>query len=131
MKEIQRSQLRNDLPVLSLGDTVCVGVLIQEGNKQRVQTYQGILIRQHRSSRVRTITVRRIFQGIGVERIFLLHSPIIQFVEVRRCAKIRRAKLYYLRKAKGKERRLRERFEKKSDYNIHKYKIFQFKSNEL
>jgi large subunit ribosomal protein L19 len=100
------------LPVLSLGDTVCVGVLIQEGNKQRVQTYQGVLIRQRRSIRVRTITVRRIFQGIGVERIFLLHSPIIQFIEVRRCAKTRRAKLYYLRSTKGKLSRLRERFEK-------------------
>jgi large subunit ribosomal protein L19 len=112
-KKIQQNQLKSDLPILSLGDTICVGVLIQEGGKQRIQTYQGILISQHRSVRTSTITIRRVFQGVGVERIFLLHSPTIHFIEVRRCAKTCRAKLYYLRNGKGKENRLRERFEKK------------------
>jgi large subunit ribosomal protein L19 len=112
IEKIQQKQLKNNLPILSLGDTICVGVLIQEGTKQRIQTYQGILIAQHRANRRSTITVRRIFQGIGIERIFLIHSPTIQFIEVKRCVKVRRAKLYYLKNIKGKAARLREKIKK-------------------
>jgi len=93
-----------------LGDTVNVGVLIEEGKKQRIQFYQGTLISYHRANRNSTITIRRIFQGVGVERVFLIHSKIIKDIEVLRHAKVRRAKLYYLRKLKGKATRLKEVF---------------------
>jgi large subunit ribosomal protein L19 len=108
--DLEVTQRRTDLPTLSIGDTVAVGVLIQEGNKQRVQTYQGTRIAQHRAGVNSTITVRRVFQGIGRERVFLLHSPAVQSVEVLRRARVRRAKLYYLRTRVGKATRLKERF---------------------
>jgi large subunit ribosomal protein L19 len=127
IKKIQQKQLKNNLPILSLGDTICVGVLIQEGNKQRIQTYQGVLIAQHRASRRSTITVRRIFQGIGIERIFLLHSPAIQFIEVKRCVKVRRSKLYYLKNMSGKAARLTERIKK----NRSLYKVIHRLRNYL
>jgi large subunit ribosomal protein L19 len=114
IEDIQKKHLKLDLPTLRLGDTVSVGVLIQEGKKQRVQIYQGTLIAYHRSGRNSTITVRRIFQGIGVERIFLVHSKTIKYIKILRHAKVRRAKLYYLRKLKGKATRLREVFTKVS-----------------
>ena len=100
-----------NLPKICVGDTVKVGVLIQEGNKQRVQPYEGIVIAQHRAGVSTTITVRKIFQGIGVERIFAIHSPWIQAIEIVRRAKIRKAKLYYLRNRIGKATRLKERFD--------------------
>jgi large subunit ribosomal protein L19 len=112
IKEIQQKHLKLDLPKLMLGDTVNVGVLIQEGKKQRVQSYQGTLIAYHRGKRNRTITVRRIFQGIGVERIFLIHSTTVQYIKILRHAKVRREKLYYLLNLKGKATRLREIFSK-------------------
>lgn len=111
-KKIQQKQLKDDLPIFSLGDAVRVGVLIQEANRQRVQIYQGVLISQHRSFRNSTITVRRVFQGVGVERVFFVHSSSIQFIEIRRHAKVCRSKLYYLRNIKGKAARLRERLVK-------------------
>jgi large subunit ribosomal protein L19 len=110
VQDLEATQRRTDLPILSIGDTVAVGVLIQEGNKQRVQTYQGTRIAQHRAGVNSTITVRRVFQGVGRERVFLLHSPAIQSVEVLRRARVRRAKLYYLRDRVGKATRLKERF---------------------
>jgi large subunit ribosomal protein L19 len=110
LKAIQRKYLKQYLPDLRLGDTVNVGVLIQEGKKQRVQSYQGTLIAYHQSNANSTITIRRIFQGVGVERVFLVHSKTIKKIEVLRHAKVRRAKLYYLRKLKGKATRLREVF---------------------
>lgn len=110
LQKIEEAQLRTDLPVISIGDTVIVGVLIQEGNKQRVQNYQGTVIAQHRAGLNSTITVRRVFQGVGLERIFLLHSPSVQRIEVLRRAHVRRAKLYYLRDRVGKATRLKERF---------------------
>ena len=110
LQKIEVAQLRTDLPEISIGDTVSVGVLIQEGNKQRVQNYQGTVIAQHRAGLNSTITVRRVFQGIGLERIFLLHSPAVQRIEVLRRAHVRRAKLYYLRDRVGKATRLKERF---------------------
>ena len=111
LRSIEEEQLKLNLPKLSVGDTVRVGVLIQEGNKQRVQPYEGTIIAQHRAGLSTTITVRRIFQGIGVERIFAIHSPWIQTIQVIRRAKIRKAKLYYLRDRVGKGTRLKERFE--------------------
>lgn len=111
VKSLEDTQTRKDLPNLTIGDTLTIGVLIQEGNKQRVQNYQGTLIAQHRAGLNSTITVRRVFQGVGRERIFLVHSPLVQNIEVVRRAHVRRAKLYYLRERVGKATRLKERFE--------------------
>jgi large subunit ribosomal protein L19 len=113
-KQVQQKQLKSDLPVLNFGDTVRVGIIINEGNKQRVPLYQGTIISQHRAGRDSTITIHRNFQKISVERIFLIHSPLISYINVSRRAKVRRAKLYYLRSLAGKAARLRERFLKKS-----------------
>lgn len=107
IKKIQQKQLKHNLPILNVGDTVCIGVLIQEGAKQRIQRYQGVMIAQHRADRRSTITIRCIFQGIGIERIFLIHSSSIKSIEVKRSVKIRRAKLYYLKTIQGKAARLR------------------------
>jgi elongation factor Tu len=112
INKIQRQQRTPNLPVLCLGDTVRVGVLIEEANKQRVQVYQGTLISKRQAGTDTTIIVRRIFHGVGIERVFFLHSPLIQYIKVLRRAKVRRAKLYYLRHLKGKAVRLKERFVK-------------------
>lgn len=107
--KIELDQLKPELPIISIGDTVKVGVLIQEGNKQRVQPYEGTVIAQHRAAMNSTITVRRIFQGIGVERVFTLHSPSLKNIEITKRAKVRKAKLYYLRKLVGKATRLKQK----------------------
>lgn len=111
VRNIESLQLKEELPKIAVGDTVKIGVLIQEGNKQRVQPYEGTVISQHRAGINTTITVRRIFQGIGVERIFPLHSPTIQDLQILRRSKVRKAKLYYLRDRIGKGTRLKEKFE--------------------
>jgi large subunit ribosomal protein L19 len=110
VRSIEKDLLKTDLPTLRVGDQVKVGVLIREGDKERVQPYQGTIIAQHRAGLNSTITVRKIFQGIGVERIFLIHSPRINFIESIRSSRVRRAKLYYLRERVGKQARLQERF---------------------
>jgi large subunit ribosomal protein L19 len=110
VRTIEQTQLKQGLPKICIGDTVKVGVLIQEGNKQRVQPYEGTVIAQHRAGLSTTITVRRIFQGIGVERVFTIHSPSIQDIDIIRRAKVRKAKLYYLRNRVGKATRLKEKF---------------------
>jgi len=106
VRTLETRQTRNDLPPISIGDTVKVGVYIQEGNKQRLQPFQGTVIAQHRAGIHTTITVRKVFQGVGVERVFTVHSPCLQSVSVIRRAKVRRAKLYYLRDRVGKGTRL-------------------------
>ena len=110
---IEAPQKKQDLPQISIGDTLRVGVLIQEGNKQRVQPYEGIVIAQHRAGIHTTITVRRVFQGVGVERVFTIHSPCLQSIQILRRAKVRRAKLYYLRDRIGKSTRLVTRLNEK------------------
>jgi large subunit ribosomal protein L19 len=112
IKEIRQKQLKAHLPVFGSGDTVRVGLLIREGNKERIQTYQGVVIAYHRSIKNSAIVVRRVFQGVGVERTFLVHSPSIRYITVLRGAKVRRAKLYYIRRLKGKAARLRDRLPK-------------------
>ena len=92
---------------INIGDTVKVGVQIREGDRTRVQNYQGIIIRRHNNGLKSTITVRRIFQGVGIERIFPLYSPAIVKIEVLAQGKVRRAKLNFLRNKKGKAARLR------------------------
>jgi large subunit ribosomal protein L19 len=106
VQTLETRQTRNDLPQISIGDTVKVGVYIQEGTKQRLQPFQGTVIAQHRAGIHTTITVRKVFQGVGVERVFTVHSPCLQSVSVIRRAKVRRAKLYYLRDRVGKGTRL-------------------------
>jgi len=107
---LENQFLKKDLPVLKIGDNLKIGVKIIEGNKERVQFYEGTLIAKKNSSINTTITVRKIFQGIGIERIFLLHSPKVDTITVIRSAKVRRSKLYYLRNLKGKASRLSQLF---------------------
>lgn len=107
---IEKEQFKTELPTICIGDTVKIGLIIQEGNKQRIQPYEGTIIAQHKAGISTTVTVRRIFQNIGIERVFAIHSPLIQNIEIVRRAKIRKAKLYYLRSRIGKSIRLKERF---------------------
>ncbi|TAD77165.1 MAG: 50S ribosomal protein L19 [Oscillatoriales cyanobacterium] len=113
IRSIEAEQLKSDLPVLYVGDTVRVGVVIQEGGKERVQPYEGTIIAMRNGGINETVTVRRVFQGVGVERVFLLHSPRVANIKVVRRGKVRRAKLYYLRQRIGKATRIKERFDRK------------------
>ena len=108
----EAEQLKSDLPVIYVGDTVQVGVRIREGNKERVQPYEGVVIAKRHGGLNETITVRRIFQGFGVERVFMLHSPQVASVKVERRGKVRRAKLFYLRDRVGKATRVKQRFDR-------------------
>ncbi len=110
--EFEAAQLKSDLPEIYVGDTVKVGVRIREGNKERVQPYEGVVIAKRHGGLNQTITVRRIFQGIGVERVFMLHSPQVASVKVERRGKVRRAKLFYLRDRVGKATRVKQRFDR-------------------
>ncbi len=112
IRSIEAEQLKTDLPIIHVGDTVKVGVRIREGGKERTQPYEGTVIAMRNGGINETITVRRIFQGIGVERVFLLHSPRIQSIKIIRRGKVRRAKLYYLRDRVGKSTRLKQRFDR-------------------
>lgn len=110
INEFQNQYLKKSLPNIEVGDNIKVGVKIIEGNKERVQFYEGTIIAIKNTSINKTITVRKVLQGIGVERIFLLHSPKIASLTVLKSAKVRRSKLYYLRNRKGKASRLKQRF---------------------
>lgn len=112
ISSIEEKHLKTDLPKIYIGDTIKVGVRISEGGKERVQPYEGVVIAMRRSGINKTVTVRRIFQGIGVERVFLLHSPKVSSIKVLRRGKARRAKLYYLRDRVGKATRLKQRFDR-------------------
>ena len=101
-------QIRTDLPVFSPGDTIAVHVKVIEGNKERVQVFSGVCIKKQENGINTTITVRKISNGVGVERIFPLHSPRIEKIEVMRKGKVRRAKLYYLRSLQGRAARIKE-----------------------
>jgi large subunit ribosomal protein L19 len=104
---VEKPQLA-DRPAMRSGDTVRVHVKVREGDKERIQVFEGVVIGQHRGGTRASFTVRKVSFGQGVERIFPLHSPIIQKVEVMRSAKVRRAKLYYLRALKGKAARMKD-----------------------
>jgi large subunit ribosomal protein L19 len=107
---VENTFLKKDIPVLKIGDSVKIGVKIIEGNKERVQFYEGTIIAKKNSSINTTITVRKTFQSIGIERIFLIHSPKVDSINILRSSKVRRAKLYYLRNLKGKASRLKQTF---------------------
>jgi len=112
INEFENDQIKKDLPEIYVGDTVKVGVKITEGNKERVQPYEGVVIAKRHGGLNQTITVRRIFQGIGVERVFMLHSPQVASLKVERRGKVRRAKLFYLRDRVGKATRVKQRFDR-------------------
>ena len=112
IKEFESEQVKKELPEIYVGDTVKVGVRITEGNKERVQPYEGVVIAKRHGGINQTITVRRIFQGIGVERVFMLHSPQVATLKVERRGKVRRAKLFYLRDRVGKATRVKQRFDR-------------------
>lgn len=111
LRDIEREYLRSDIPEFRPGDTVRVHVKVREGAKERIQVFQGVVIARRGGGTRETFTVRKISSGIGVERVFPLHSPTIDSIEVVRHGKVRRAKLYYLRKLRGKAARIEERRE--------------------
>ncbi len=110
IKNIENRFLKKNLPLIKIGDNVKIGVKIIEGNKERVQFYEGTIVSKKNSSINTTITVRKILQGIGIERIFLIHSPKIDSIKILNSSRVRRAKLYYLRNLKGKASRLKQTF---------------------
>lgn len=107
--ELTREQLKQDIPQFDPGDTVRVHVRVREGERERIQVFEGVVIKRRASGIQETFTVRRISHGIGVERCFPLHSPLVQKIEVMRRGKVRRAKLYYLRDRVGRAARVKER----------------------
>lgn len=109
LMDIEQTQMKAELPAFRAGDTVRVHVRIIEGTRERVQAFQGVVLGISGSGVRRTFTVRKVSSGIGVERIFPLHSPRIDNIEVVRYGRVRRAKLFYLRKLRGKAARIRER----------------------
>ncbi len=108
VKGIETIGMRTDLPLFRAGDTVKVHVKVKEGDKERIQVFQGVCIARKHGGVRETVTVRKISNGIGVERIFPLHSPIVDKVELVQRGRVRRAKLYYLRAIKGKKARIEE-----------------------
>ena len=106
---VETTQVRDDIPEFEAGDTVNIHVRVIEGEKQRIQQYQGVVIAFKGSGSRRTFTVRKVSNGVGVERIFPLHSPRLAKIDVVRRGQVRRAKLYYLRDRKGKAARIQER----------------------
>ncbi len=109
IQSLERDLMRVDIPQFRVGDTVKVHVKIREGDKERIQVFEGVVIRRHRGGVGATFTVRKVSYGIGVERIFPIHSPQIDKIEVVRKGRVRRARLYYLRDRLGKAARIKER----------------------
>ncbi|WP_371195507.1 50S ribosomal protein L19 [Glaciecola sp. SC05] len=109
IKKIEQEQLKTDLPVFGPGDTVVVKVKVKEGDKERLQAYEGVVIAKRNRGLHSAFTVRKISSGEGVERVFQTHSPAIDSIEVKRRGAVRRAKLYYLRERSGKSARIREK----------------------
>ena len=111
--ELEKEYTDREMPEINPGDTVKVFVRIIEGNKERTQAFEGTVIKKRGSLINKTITVRKVFQGIGVERVFAIYSPRIEKIQVLRKGDVRRAKLYYLRERSGKATRIREKMEKR------------------
>ena len=109
LRDVVADELRTDVPEFSPGDTVRVNYRIREGSKERIQAFEGICIGRRGGGMSETFTVRKISSGIGVERVFPMHAPTVEGVEVIRRGRVRRAKLYYLRNLRGKAARIRER----------------------
>ncbi len=114
IEQLEKEQLRTDLPVFNPGDTVKVNVRVKEGEKERIQAYEGVVIAKRNRGINSAFTVRKISNGEGVERVFQTHSPIIESITVIRRGDVRRAKLYYLRQRSGKSARIREKLASKA-----------------
>jgi len=112
IKRLEREQMRMDMPAFAPGDTVRVLVKIKEGDKERIQAFQGVVISKRKGGNNATFTVRKVSYGVGVERVFPFHSPIIDHVELVTHGRVRRSKIYYLRKLRGKAARIREKLVK-------------------
>ena len=110
INNLQDNFLKKNLPNIKIGDNVKIGVKIIEGNRERIQFYEGVVIAKKNSSINTTITVRKVLQGIGIERVFLIHSPKVDSIQILRSSKVRKSKLYYLRSLKGKASRLKQSF---------------------
>ena len=108
IENIEKDYLKQDLPDFNSGDTVKVNVKVSEGNRERIQTFEGVIIAVNNAGINKTITVRKLSFGVGVERIFPVHAPIIDSIEVVRKGKVRRSKLYYLRDLVGKSAKIKE-----------------------
>ncbi len=108
INEIENNQLKADLPELNSGDSVKVNVKVSEGNRERIQTFEGVIISINGVGISKTITVRKLSFGVGVERIFPVHAPIVESIEIQRKGKVRRSKLYYLRDRIGKSAKIKE-----------------------
>ena len=106
---LEKEQMRADIPEFKAGDTIRVHIKIKEGDKERVQVFEGVVIRKRKGKLGATFTVRKVSYGIGVERMFPLHSPAIEKIEVVKRGRVRRARLYYLRKLGGKAARIKEK----------------------
>ncbi len=106
---VENTQLRENIPAFQAGDTVKVHVKIKEGNKERIQVFEGVVIARKHGGARETVTVRKVSFGVGVERIFPLHATVVDHIDVVRRGKVRRAKLYYLRELRGKAARIKER----------------------
>ena len=115
LRELEKEQMRTDRPDFGPGDTVRVHVKVREGEKERIQVFEGVVIGRRGGGLRETFTVRKISYSIGVERVFPVHSPSIDRIDVVRHGKVRRAKLYYLRALKGKAARIEERWEKRAE----------------
>jgi large subunit ribosomal protein L19 len=109
IKQLELEQMRMDIPQFAPGDTVRVHVKIKEGDKERIQAFQGVVISKRKGGLKSAFTVRKVSYGVGVERVFPMHSPIIDRVELITRGRVRRAKIYYLRKLRGKAARIREK----------------------
>ena len=110
IKNLEEKLKKTDLPILEIGDNIQIQTVIQEGSKERVQTVEGVIISKNNANLNTTITIRKVLQNVGVERVYLIHSPRIIKITVIKKAKVRRAKLYYLRNRSGKATRLKQKF---------------------
>ena len=111
LNQYEQKQLKKDIPVFKSGDTVRVHSIIREGDKERIQIFEGVVIKKKGSVNRKTFTVRKVSYGVGVERVFPIHSPMVDKIEVKQKGKVRRAKLYYLRKLSGRAARITEKRE--------------------
>ena len=117
IKSIEHEQMKNKIPDLKVGNTVKVHVRVKEGNRERIQVFEGIIIKKQGGGLNQTFTVRRISYGVGVEKTFLVHSPVVEKIEVTRVGKARRAKLFYLRDRLGKSAKTKEKVGAKIETN--------------
>lgn len=110
ISKIENKFKKQNIPKIDVGDTIKIGLLIKEGNKERTQISEGVVIAKHNNNLNTTITVRKVLQNIGIEKVYLIHSPRITDIKITRKSKVRRAKLYYLRGRSGKATRLKQKF---------------------